>query len=266
MHQGRLKQFLHELGKRWRLRAASRGRKEVLFLAGFQRSGTNMVMKSFDLHSRTQVFHEGDPRSHDNFSLRSDDLLAALIERSFAPHVVIKSILDSDRTLELEAAFPGARFIWPIRQYHDVINSHLVRWPDEREAIDLIATDRPERTWRSRNIAPETRAVVKEHYRPGLSNVDCKALMYFIRHDYIFKKGLDAADFVKFVCYEDLVADPAPSFEALCAFAGVDYEDAMSRHIHRKSVSKSEKPDISPAIDELCERVWLESRALCDGH
>lgn len=265
MHQGQLKQFLHEVNKRLRLLPARTDKKSVLFLAGFQRSGTNMIMKSFDFHSKTQVFHEADQRSHDKFNLRSNDVLEVLVERSFAPCVVIKSILDSDRTLVLKGAFPDARFIWPIRQYHDVINSHMARWPEKREAIDEIATGQSEKTWRGRNIAPETLDIVQRHYHPGLSNEDCKALMYFIRHDYIFRNGLDHADYVRFVCYENLVEDPETSFRAMCEFAGVEYEARMTSHIHRKSVSKSRKPTISPAIDELCNQVWRKSVALCDG-
>jgi hypothetical protein len=52
-----------------------------------------------------------------------------------------------------------------------------------------------------------------------------------------FRNLLDD-DLFRFVRYEDLVADPATGFRALCGFIGVDHEPAVGRGVHGDSLNR----------------------------
>ena len=65
--------------------------RETIFLAGMQRSGTNMLMEVLERSLATQVIHERDPRAFDNYLMRPPEVIAALRARSRAPVFVTKA-------------------------------------------------------------------------------------------------------------------------------------------------------------------------------
>ena len=67
--------------------------RTVVFVAGQQRSGTNMLMDVLDRHWRTDVFHETDTRAFERYQMRDIDTIRTLVGRSRASHVVIKALV-----------------------------------------------------------------------------------------------------------------------------------------------------------------------------
>ena len=56
--------------------------KLTVFVAGVQRSGTNMLMDALERSFETDVYHERDPRAFDNYLMRPPEVIARLHARS----------------------------------------------------------------------------------------------------------------------------------------------------------------------------------------
>lgn len=270
MFKGRVSQFLWELKKRRQLffhqTTPPNEEKSIVMLAGFQRSGTNMIMTALDHHPLTQVYHESDPRLYKDHSLIDFDRLQQKVTTSFAPFVVLKTLLDADRLAELLALFPQAKVIWPFRHYHDVVNSHMQRWPHMREHIDEIALNKNFKAdlWRGRNMADSTLATIRENYRPDLSNADCKALTYYSRNDLFFSHGLDQDDRFLLMSYEEITENPVHGFSIMCDFIGLPYQPSIHTHVHTQSRSKNQAPMLAPHIDTLCAAMHQKLETACN--
>jgi len=237
--------------------------KKIIWIAGVQRSGTNMMMTAFDNHKLTHVFHESDPRAYVNYSLKSNDFLQTLFQKKIAPYIVAKSLLDADRLLELLEVFPESKAVWPVRNYNDVVKSHKVLWPDYREEIDEIAQGKTVNSWRGRNIAKETRKKIQDLYHPNISVIDCKALLWLMRNDYVFQNQLDKNNRVLLLNYEDIAQNPVSGCKLLAKFADLPYYDQMASGIHSRSIQKKQTPDMDPAIKEACEDMQKRLHAVC---
>ncbi|MEO0974418.1 MAG: hypothetical protein AAFX85_15115, partial [Pseudomonadota bacterium] len=111
----------------WHHKALSPRDQRVVLMAGFQRSGTNMLMKVLDQHRLTTVYHEADPRVFDDYSLRDNARLTRHVASAKGSLVVIKTLLDIHRYRELnELAITttGAApiILWPLRNLNDCVN------------------------------------------------------------------------------------------------------------------------------------------------
>lgn len=253
MFKGRLYQRVHELRKLpAQLLNKSNGSKTIIWVAGVQRSGTNMIMNIFDAHPLTFVCHEADKRTYKDYSLKPLPDLERYFKRKLAPVIVAKALLDSDRLIDLHAHFPGSKAIWPVRNFHDVINSHMVLWPEFREQIDEIAKGQTVTKWRGRNISPETRAVIEKLYTKDASIQDCKALFWYLRNDYIFQNNLAESDSMLLMRYEDLVQNPQAGAQILSDFSGLPFDDRMAFGIHARSIKKAPIPDLNKKIETAC--------------
>ena len=96
-----------------RLFAPAAGSEQtVVYVAGQQRSGTNMLMNVLDRHWRTDVYHETDARAFECYQMRDIEVIRALVKRSSARLVVFKALCELQRLRDLLDAFPKARALW----------------------------------------------------------------------------------------------------------------------------------------------------------
>lgn len=260
-YKGRVGQSFHQLKKLpSQLLDSSPHSKQMIWLAGVQRSGTNMVMDALDRHTLTRVFHEAEPGVFDDYKLRDNEVVAKRYKATYAKTVVAKALLDADRIAELLACFENSKVVWPTRNFADVINSHVVRWPGFREWIDEIASGGATDNWRGRNISDTVRDILKKLYFPECSVVDCKALFWLCRNQIYFDEQLHTDDRALVIRYEDFVQNPENISRVLVEFAGLDYQSAMIRGIHTRSISKSPPPDMNETIKTAC--LEMEARLL----
>jgi hypothetical protein len=265
-YKGRIRQAWHNLKKlpgQW-LAGNTHG-KQVLWVAGVQRSGTNMLMEAFDRHPLTRVYHESDAATFDNYSLRPLPEIQRKIKASPARCLVIKALVDADRVPELMRAVPGSKTIWPVRDYRDVVASHLRKWPDFDEHIGRIARDEPEETWRGRNVAEETRERLAALYREDLTMADRKALFWWYRNDFVFANTLDKRDDILFSRYETVVTDPEASCRRLCAFAGLPFDVRMASHIDKSVARPRREVPLDPVVEAACEEMLARLTALASA-
>jgi hypothetical protein len=244
-------------GATQRLRALVRpgAHKQVAFVAGVQRSGTNMMMDVLECSPHTEVFHERDTRAFEGFELRPRDVLHDLVRSSPASYVVLKALCEVEQLRSLLDEFAPAKAVWIVRAVDDVVNSHLVLWKRMPEFVAAIVKDRDAARWRGRGMSDETHALVKRLYHPELSNASACALFWYFRNVLFFEQGLDADPRVRAVRYEALVTDPVRESAAIFAFLGLPYTGAVSRTVRSGSVRKQVPPRVDPAIREVCGKL-----------
>jgi hypothetical protein len=167
--------------------------------------------------------------------------------------VVIKALCELQILRALLDEFEPAKAVWVIRDYEDVVNSHLVLWRKMPEKIGKIVANRDRAAWRGRGMSDDTLALVKSLYHSEISNASACALFWYFRNVLYFEQGLDKDPRVELVRYEDLVTQPNEKFSKLFEFLGIGYTPRVARKVFASSVRKKAPPTIEPAIQEICE-------------
>lgn len=249
--------------QRLRALAGHRPERRPVFLAGVHRSGTNMMIETLEWHPRTQVFREGDPRAFDSFLMRPRPVIEALIDRSPADRVVVKALHETEQLSELLRLRPGAQAIWMFRDWRDVVNSILARWPGGRNGVDRILQGVDTASWRGRGMRAETRARLTAVYRPELDDASVNALFWIFRNQLLFDQGLDADDRVALIDYDALMRAPAPQLTALATFLEVPLPPRLLRVASADKIRKKPPPTVVPEVAALADEMLARLR---DAH
>lgn len=243
-----------KVGRRY-VAPAPEAERLVIFVAGQQRSGTNMLMDVLDRHWRTDVYHETDPRAFDQFQMRDLATIKTLVKRSSASHIVIKSLCESQRLRALLDAFPRARAIWLVRDHHDVSESMARQFSTTAKVLMQMRADPACGGWRREGISTSVRTLLDDCVHEDITEVSAAAFQWFMRNQLYFDQALYRDRRVKLVFYEDLVTNPEPMFEDIMASLDLDYRPALIADVSGGSVSKTGKPPIDPRIDALCRQL-----------
>lgn len=254
------KRFLHALrGKRYT------GQRFV-FIAGAQRSGTNMLMDILERSRVTDVYHERDPRAFQDYIMREPHVIQDLARRSSAPVFVIKSLCELDRLHGLMNQFQPSKMVWIVRDYVDMVNSALVSFPSLPKSMARIYDDRTASDWRSRGMSDDTYGLIRELYRPGMDDASAVALFWYMRNVLFFEMGFDQDSNVALTLYETLVTEPNEELRAVFEFLELEYSSYISRHVFASSIRRRPPPGIDPAIDRLCAQLHERFKTLRYSH
>ena len=248
--------------QRWTGRSSTGQPKQVIFVAGVQRSGTNMMMDVIERSFATDVYHESDPRAFTRYEMHSPQEIHRLVTDSPAPYVAIKSLCELQDLKALLDEFAPAKAVWMVRDYEDVVNSHLVLWHKTPQFLGQIVADRNSARWRGRGMSDQTHALVSRLYHPDISNASASALFWYFRNVLFFEQHLDQDDRVQPMRYEMLVTDPQRQFARLFDWFGLDYTRRISSKVFASSVRKQPPPEIEPAIRDLCDELTARFNAL----
>ncbi|MFP5382188.1 MAG: sulfotransferase family protein [Gammaproteobacteria bacterium] len=249
-------------GKALRHRLLPRPLEQHVFVAGMQRSGTNLLMDVLDASADTQVFHETDPRAFARFEMRDLETIRRLTAACPAPAFVIKALCELDRIRVLMDAFAPAKTLWVVRDWRDSTHSAVKSFsnfvPQWKRLAQGDAND-----WRGRGMSEATRALLASLYRDDASESEGAALMWYYRNILFFEQQLESDPRVRCVFYEDLVQHPDREVEAIYDFLGLrGFSAAVAGRIHTRSVRRRSPPDISPAVSGLCDDLLARFHAL----
>ena len=237
-----------------------------VFVAGMQRSGTNLLMDVLDASAVTRVFHETDPRAFERYEMRDPAVIVQLAAKCPAPVFVIKALCELDRIPLLMDTFQPAKTLWMVRDWRDSVNSAIKSFgnfvPQWQRLMTGDAND-----WRGRGMTPATRAVLAELYRPDASEAEGAAIMWYYRN-IIFFEQLAADPRARVVFYEALVQHPMREVAAVYDFLALPgFNSGIAGRIHSRSVRHCSPPDIAPAVVALCDDLLARFRALpCRAH
>lgn len=225
-----------------------------VFVAGMQRSGTNMLMEILEWSAHADTYHETDERASDDYQMRARNVIRELTRRSRAPFFVIKSLCELDQIRSLMDDFAPAKTLWIVRAVDDTVNSAIRSFGHFASQVQRLAKDKAAAGWRGRGMSDETQALLRRFDHPGLSDASGAALMWYYRNVLLFEQGLDRDPRVRVIRYENLVSDPRAELQEVFHFVGLpDASPWISRYVHPKSVGKSPRANIDPDVRVLCE-------------
>jgi hypothetical protein len=235
----------------------------TVFVAGMQRSGTNMLMETLEWSAHTDIYHETDARAFDNYEMRPRAVIRQLIGRSRAPVFVVKSLCELDQIGSLMDEFTPAKTVWIVRAFDDSVNSAVRSFGHFAHQVHRLAKNKAAAGWRGRGMSDETQTLLRGFDHPALTDASAAALMWYYRNVLLFEQGLDRDPRVKVLRYENLVRDPQAELRSVFDFLGLgDWSPWISRYIHPKSVGKSPLADIEPGIRAVCEGLLARFDAL----
>ncbi len=99
-----------------------KGEKNIVFIAGEQRSGTNFLTSVINQSSQVEVFLENDDDAFLNYVLKGKTCIDKLIHDSPAKIVLFKSICDSQKARYFLDQYENCKVIWAFRSFVDVIH------------------------------------------------------------------------------------------------------------------------------------------------
>lgn len=232
-----------------------RGPALHVFVAGVQRSGTNMLMQALDRSLHTDVYHESDSRAFVGYEMRDPDVVARLVRRSPARVFVIKALCELQDLPELMARFQPARTLWLYRNYRDVANSMTASFKSVPTTVHRLAHEGEAVGWWGRGMSRTTqdflRRVVERDPNPETS----AALLWYLRNRLFFELGLDRDERVLPIEYEGLVTEPQRVLGQVARFLGIPESGGLSQGIHARSIGRRSEPAIDPEVSEACDRL-----------
>ncbi|WP_123590110.1 sulfotransferase domain-containing protein [Salinisphaera orenii] len=234
-----------------------------LFVAGAQRSGTNMVMDLLERSAQTEVFHERDPRAFDNYELRSDDVIESLARRSPAPKVVFKALCESQDVGRLIQRFAPAQAIWVYRDYEATVRSHVRKWTGMPSTMRIIVEEGGTDGWRGRGMSAETREFIEGCYHDDLNNESACALFWYMRNVLFFEQALEQDSRCRLVSYNRLMTETKASARDIFDFAGLRFHPGYCRFVtpDRAATRETDALPIDSRIREACDNLLLRLEA-----
>jgi hypothetical protein len=253
-----------------------RGRHEptkALFVVGCQRSGTTILVDTLDKDWRVKTYGEFSGvnrpaagrrpwsiRSQSRYSIRLKPLdeVAAKLERCPHPLVVLKPLVESQRTPSILRGIDRAVAVWVFRHYRDVARSNVKLFTPEvrRYNLEPIVREQPD-SWRAELVPEDVRELVVRHYSPDMNPFDGAALFWLARNRLFFELDLAREERVMPLKYEDLVADPELSLGRLYRHAGIAFPGPwIAEGIHHSSIGLGREVELSPEIEQACEELW----------
>ena len=236
------------------LAVGRRGNAIPVLIFGEQRSGTNMLLDCFRLSPRTAIYNETDEDAFVDYELRDLGVIADLVRRSPASHVVLKPTADGNRASEVLDALPGSRGVWIYRRYQDAVTSALALFRETSlEYLQKIAAGAPNARWRALNLSADDIALVDDYLARGISEASARALIWYIRNGFYFRLGLDRRADVMLINYEELVRNPTAVVARAFDFVGLAFEQRYVTRVFGSSVGRRPMPDLDPGISALCD-------------
>lgn len=261
----RARHIAWRVGKALRQRILPQPRTQHVFVAGMQRSGTNLLMEVFDASLSTDVYHETDPRAFERYEMRDVARIRALAARSTAPVFVIKALCELDRIRSLMDEFAPAKTLWVVRDWRDSVHSAVKSFgnfvPQWRR---LAAGD--SRDWRGRGMSADTRALLARLLRDDASEAEGAAIMWYYRNVLFFEQTLETDPRVKVLFYERLVQAPLDAVAQVYDFIGLPgFSARIAARIHARSVKHRAPEGVSQDVAALCDALLGRFAALQGG-
>jgi hypothetical protein len=261
----RLRHAIWRNAKALRQIAFPKVRMQHVFVAGMQRSGTNLLMDVLDASMATQVFHETDARAFDRYEMRPIQVIRRLAERSPAPVFAVKALCELDRIRVLMDDFEPAKTLWLVRDWRDSVHSAIKSFGNFVPQWKRLA-EGDDDGWRGRGMSAHTREQLARLYRPEASEAEGAAIMWYYRNILFFEQALDTDPRVRVLFYEDLVQSPALEVERLYAFIGLPgFSARVAGRIHARSVKHKAPSAVAPEVVALCDGLLARFAALKGG-
>ena len=233
--------------------------KIPVFIVGFQRSGTTMILNVLGRCPKIHAIHEGDGiiMEAKYYRLISENGLRKTIFRTPEPIIIFKPLNDSQYIDRLLKVHPASKAIWVYRDFRDSITSAVKLFGnDYREIISEINKGQftnPGNEAFGERLSEKNLATIKSFANDPLSHYDAAALIWYLRNWIYFNLNLKDKKNVLICKYEDLVLSANKYFKRIFDFLGADFSPLYVNDVHSHSVNKKDRKSMQPAIETLCE-------------
>ena len=228
-----------------------------LFIAGWQRSGTTMMMNIFHHHPDIEVFDESqNSEVFCDFRVRNVEIIKKTLQKSCFPFACYKVICDSHIIKSFIDNFSDAKIIWMYRNATDNAESNIKKFPNAAtQAIRRVSQgEEPRGCWFTEgvtsNITTKLKEVTSSEY---LTEFDFACLAWWGRNSLFFELGLEQIPNVRLLEYEKLVQEPKEVMEKLFCWSGPQWDEKIIRFVHDRSVKKKDLPNLNRKVERLCE-------------
>lgn len=233
-----------------------------VFVAGVQRSGTNLLMQVLDRIWDTDVYHETDSRAFDRYEMRPQPVIEALMKRSRAPVFVLKSLCELQDLEGLMKRHAPAKTLWMLRGYEEVTRSMLASFGNFVRQAHRLAADKAGSDWRGRGMSDATQEVLREAVEDGLDEASAAALMWYYRNVLFFEQGFANHPEVRVVRYESLLEDPQLECGHIATFLGLPLSPRAVAAIVPRTAVSSGGVQVSPLVRRHCDALMRRFAAL----
>jgi hypothetical protein len=238
--------------------------KQPLLIAGFQRSGTTMLMNILHLRADTEVFDEArESATFVNFRIRSVDVVRQAIDASHYPFPCFKVIADSHVMPSILRELPDARVVWMYREPGPNAASRLKMFRRPTAAIRAVCEGQPGGGWFAEGVPAAVARELQGLDRSRFSEWDFAGLAWWVRNRIYFDLGLVDDRRVRLLRYESLVAAPGRTMRALNEWAGMEWRAASTRFVHAGSMRRPDLPAFDPQVASRCDELL---QRLDDAH
>ena len=196
----------------WLTKGYKRSSIKILFIAGCQRSGTNMMNEVFENDLRIKVYDEFSKlSSNDPAGIRLNSLASVKeeIDKQRASLIVLKPLVESQNLRRLLDYFSGSKALWMYRHYKDVARSNLGIFGIKNGVNNLrpiVKNDK--KNWRSEKITEPVKKTIVEQFSEEMNPWDAAALFWYTRNMHFFDQNRDQSGDVLMCKYEDFVVAP----------------------------------------------------------
>ena len=253
-----------------------RGKKQIVFILGCQRSGTTICQNVFRDKAKFEVYGEGSRLAMTpEWRLRPSADIERLARGSRRKFLLFKPLNDSQLARDFLSQYEGLKIIWLCRSMSDTVNSAVRKWGAAQKDIvvwlgDILAAGHSVETCQARMASWPSAAIYAERLseasreklvrwtRESVSELDGAAIMWYLRNALYFEQELDRHADTILTSYEALVQSPAYTLRKLCEFIGAKYTDELVRDIHASSVGRASSPDVAHHIRESCDELALQ--------
>lgn len=243
-----------------------------VFLIGSGRSGTNMLASNLAKSWQVDLFNEDNPAAFEKWFLKDFTVIETLVERSYAPIVLFKSLKDTYRANIFLSNFPTSKILFIFRHHNDVVNSALKKFYDENGlVIKPVFADRraPVLRWIDTDFAEfslapppnETKQFIKSMWKPSLNLESTIALDWLFTNRLFFELGLFNSNRVCLISYEKVVMEPVEAFQFLSNFLDMSFDPKMAKDIFSSSVKRDPAPELDDHIESECDALWERLRS-----
>ncbi len=227
-----------------------------VFVLGIQRSGTTMLMHAFHLHKCIEVFDESKKnKAFFAFRLRSMSTTLDLIKNSRFQIICFKPLADSHLAGDLLNISANTKVIWALRDYKDVANSFIRKFPHATRAIRIACKGEEGGGWFQEGISTDINMTLQNLPWKQFSEYDFACLVWWTRNKLFFEQNLHQDKNVIILRYEELVQKPFEILNNITNFLQIPFFPKMATYIHARSIAKHPHPKISPHVQELCEEL-----------
>jgi len=239
-------------------------RTQLVFIMGYGRSGTTMLLNSFERDMRIEVLGENDPRIAENYVLVCENIAPAL-EACKAEVLVMKPILNSFDAEVLLNDFRDSKLIWMIRDYKDVVASASDRFgPTVADYMRQHVRFGEGDNWLARGLPRESLKELNKLNTETFTDHDWMALVWWAVNKTICIHDLCKSERLLLVKYEELVRNVGAHMHRAYEFIGLPYAQRPGAYMHAASVGKGADTKLDETVNQMCLDLSLEIDSLCE--